>query len=61
MKLVLICSMRALQLAVQSRRSGFDIGMAYAYVFQVPMELDLKFMTVIGVNSIDQEGNLAMT
>lgn len=32
--------------------------MAYADVFQVPVELDLKFVAVIGANSIDPEREL---
>ena len=37
---------------------GFDVGMAYTYVLQVPVEFGLEFVTVIGANSIDPEWEL---
>ena len=47
--------MRALHLAIQSRRSRFDIGVAYASILQVPVEFGLEFVAVIGANGIDAE------
>jgi hypothetical protein len=43
--------MGSFHLAVQSWCTGFDVGVPYAQVFQVPVEFDLKFMTVIGRNT----------
>lgn len=45
-------------LAVQPWRTRFDVGVPYAQVLQMPVEFDLKFMTVIGPNCIDAKREL---
>lgn len=45
--------MGALNLAIQSRCSEFDVGVAYTRILQVPVEFGLELMVVIGANSID--------
>jgi len=57
-ELLLIGSMRALDLAVKLRRSGFDIGMANAEVFDMPMELGLEFMAIVRSHFADAEREL---
>jgi hypothetical protein len=54
-ELLLICSMRPLDLAVQLRRRRFDVGVANAEVLNMPMELSLEFMTIVGSNLADSE------
>jgi len=47
-ELFLVGPMRSLDLAVVLRGPGLDIAMPYAFVFNVPMELGLPFVTTIG-------------
>ena len=54
-ELLLIRSVRSLDLAVQLRRRGFDVGVANAQVLNMPMELSLEFMTIVGSNLADSE------
>ena len=50
--------MRALDLSVQLRGCWFDIGVAYALVFDVPVQFGLEFMSVIGANLTDAKWEL---
>ena len=50
--------MGSLDLAVELRRSGFDVDMSDTQVFHIPMELCLKLMTTIGSNLLDAEWEL---
>lgn len=59
-KLALIHAVRAFHLAVLSRCSRFDIGLAYADVFQVSVEFDLKSVTIVSSNDLDSKGGLEM-
>ena len=54
-ELLLIRSVPSLDLAVQLRRRGFDVGVANAQVLNMPMELSLEFMTIVGSNLADSE------
>jgi hypothetical protein len=46
-ELLLIRSVRAFDLAVQLRRATLDVGMADAFVFDVPVELRLELVAII--------------
>lgn len=50
--------MGALDLSVQLWSSAFDIGMADALIFNVPVELGLEFMPVVGPDFPDAEREL---
>lgn len=50
--------MGALDLSVELRSSAFDIGMADALIFNVPVELGLELMPVIGPDFPDAEREL---
>ena len=50
--------MGSLYLTVQLRRSAFDVGMADALIFDVPVELCLELMAVIGSDLFDAEREL---
>ena len=50
--------MGAFDLAVQLRSSAFDVGMADALIFDVPVELCLELMAVIGSDLFDAEREL---
>ena len=39
--------MGSLHLAVESWRTKFDVAVPYTLVFQMPVEFDLKLMTVV--------------
>ena len=54
-ELLLISAMRPLDLAVQLRRSWFDVGMANAHVFDMPVELGLEFMAIVRSHLADTE------
>jgi len=45
---LLIGSMRTFDFAVQLRRATLDVGVANALVLDMPMELRLEFMTIVG-------------
>lgn len=50
--------MGALDLAVQLRSSAFDVSMSDALIFDVPVELGLELMPVIGPDFPDAEREL---
>ena len=50
--------MGSLYLTVQLRRSAFDVGMSDALIFDVPVELCLELMAVIGSDLFDAEREL---
>lgn len=50
--------MGAFDLAVQLRSSAFDVGMADALIFDVPVELGLVLMTIVGPDFLDAEREL---
>ena len=50
--------MGSLYLTVQLRRSAFDVGMADALIFDVPVEICLELMAVIGSDLFDTEREL---
>ena len=54
----LICSVRALNIAVQVRHLGFDIHMPHSWVFDMPVKTSLKLMPPIRPNGADPEGEL---
>ena len=55
---MLVRAMGSLYLTVQLRRSAFDVGMADALIFDVPVELCLELMAVIGSDLFDAEREL---
>jgi hypothetical protein len=50
--------MGSLDLAVQLRGSTFDVSMAYALILDVPVELGLELMAVVGSDLFDLEREL---
>ena len=52
---LLICPVRAFDLAIQLRRTSLDIGMADALIFDVPMEPGLEFVAIVGAHFPDPE------
>jgi hypothetical protein len=50
--------MGSLDLAVQLRGSTFDVSMAYALILDVPVELGLELMAVVGSDLFDPEREL---
>ncbi len=50
--------MGAFDLAVQLRSSAFDVGMADALIFDVPVEPGLELMTIVGPDFLDAEREL---
>ena len=48
-------SMRSLDLSVQLRRRGFDVGVTNAQVLNMPMELSLEFMVIVRSNLADSK------
>lgn len=50
--------MGSLDLAVQLRGSAFDVSMADALIFDVPVELGLELMAVVGPDLFDAEREL---
>ncbi len=52
-KLFLVRTVGALDLAVKLRRSRFDISMSDAQVFDMPMELRLELVAAIGSDLLD--------
>ncbi len=50
--------MGSLNLAVELRRSRFDIGMSDSQVFYVPMELRLELVTAVGSDLLDAKWKL---
>ena len=57
-ELFLVRTMGSLDLAVELRRSRFDIDMSDTQVFDMPMELRLELMTTIGSDLLDAEREL---
>ena len=57
-KLFLVRAMGSLYLTVQLRRSSFDVGMSDTLIFEVPVELSLELMNVIGSDLFDAEREL---
>ena len=57
-ELLFIGSMRSLDLAVQLRCSASNVGVSDALIFDVPVELRLEFMTVVGPDLFDAEREL---
>lgn len=55
-ELLLIRSVGSFDLAVKLRRAGLDVGVADAFVFDMPMEFRLELMAVVGTNSLNAEG-----
>lgn len=45
---LLIRSVRAFDLAVQLRRAAPDVGVSYALILDMPVELGLKLMAIVG-------------
>lgn len=50
--------MGSLDLAVQLRGTALDVGMADALVFDVPVELGLELMAIVGPDFFDPEREL---
>ena len=50
--------MRALDLAVQLRGAALDVGMPDALVLDVPVELGLELMAIVGSDFLDAEREL---
>ena len=50
--------MRSFDLAIQLRRTGFDVSVADAKILNMPMEPGLKLMFIIGADFPDAEGEL---
>jgi hypothetical protein len=48
--------MRSFDLAIQLGRTGFYIGVADAEILNMPMELGLELMAIIGADFPDAEG-----
>ena len=57
-ELLLIRSVRSLDLAVQLWRRGFDVGMTNAEILDMSMELSLESMTIVGSDLADPEREL---
>ena len=57
-KLLLIGAMRAFKLAVELRRSRFDIRMSDTQIFDMPVELRLELVTTIGPDLLDTKRKL---
>ena len=57
-ELLLVGAMRPLDLAVQLRRSRLDVGVADTAVFDVSVELGLKFVSAVGTDRLYPEGKL---
>jgi hypothetical protein len=57
-ELLLIRSVPSLDLAVQLRRRGFDVGVANALVFNMPTKFGLELMTIGGSHIADAEREL---
>ena len=57
-ELLLVGSVRPLDLSVQLGRSGLDVHMPDALVLDVPVERCLPFMAAIGTNCMDAEREL---
>src|SRR5450631_3355678 len=47
--------MRSFHLAIELRRSLFDVGVPDAFVFDMPMELGLELMPIVGSDFFDAE------
>ena len=50
--------MGPLHLSVQSRGSGLDIGVPHSKIFDMPMEMSLKFVPVVGTDRMNPEREL---
>ena len=48
--------MRTFDLSIELWGAGFDIGVTDALILDVPMELGLEFVTIVGTNFPDPEG-----
>jgi hypothetical protein len=60
-QLIALFAIRALEpsdLAVQLRRSGFDLSLSDTPVFNMPMALRLELMTTIGSDLLDTKREL---
>ena len=55
-ELLLIGSLGSFDLAVELRRVGFDLGVADAFVLDMPMEFRLEFMPIVGANFLNAAG-----
>lgn len=58
---LLIGSVRSLHFTIELRRTGFDVGVAEALVFNIPVEFSLKLMAVVSPDIFDPEGIFSMT
>lgn len=54
-EILLFRSIRSFDLVVQLRQRGFDVGVANAQVLNMPMELGLEFLTIVGSSLADPE------
>lgn len=57
-ELLLIGSMRSFHLAVQLRRTTFDVGVSNTFVFNVPMDFRQEFMAIVSSNFANAEKKL---
>ena len=57
-ELLAIRSVGPFDLAIELGRTWLDIGVSYPLVLDVPMELGLEFMAIVGSNFSDPEGEL---
>ncbi len=45
---LLVGSVRSFHLSIQLKRAGFDVGVADAFVFDIPVKLGLKLVAIVG-------------
>ena len=57
-KFLAVRSVRSLDFSIQLRRAAFDIGVAYAEILDVPVELCLELVAIIGPDFFDPKGKL---
>ena len=55
-ELLLVRSMRPLDLAIELRRTRFDVGVANTLILDVPVELGLELMAVVCPHLADPKG-----
>lgn len=55
-ELLLVGSVGSFDLAVELRRTGFDVGVADAFVFDMPAKLRLELMAVISADFLNAKG-----
>ena len=55
-ELLLVGPVRPLDLAIELRGAWLDVGMTDALVLDVPMELGLELMAIVGPHLADPEG-----